>query len=367
MNHNKQQVAVWGFPEEALQGWPNDLDPIPIEKLPTESLIFVHSDKAEAFQQESLTFTDDQLQEAVLYHANGSSEEPDDAWMYFGATVKGGDWSALRQLLACPQQFAFAEWAEEVPIEQIEQTMTMLAEGKIPKVFSVPLDIWQELANHAACRQAFCKVLQERRKWHYRFICPPIKSLDAYVLGQNVPWLEAHLVDCPFCQAKVATIKKFLPVPKPVEKSWLEVILEQGTEALGTLIKSLQNNQMKPVLAGSSRRALLGKASTSEQASLTQVLQKDKGSIKLKRTEPERQLIVRWSKANNTVRFEKLRQESLTPFKKFRLEIRQDKTPLLSRTANQKGQVEMSLTELAEALSQDNTTLVILPNAQEEQ
>lgn len=378
MNQIKQQVAVWGFPDEALQNWPSDLEPIPIQSLPVKRLLLVHSAKQQAFQQEVDKIADDDIQEAILYQANAS--ELPDAWMYFDATVKASDWDTLRKLLTFPLQTKMIEWADEIPFAQADAFLTALDSQNALR--SLPADAQQQLATEQS-RQAFAQVLRGRLQSDYELFCPPMEKLAAYSWGQSKddPWLHAHLSKCSACRAELSVMREYLPQPETAT-SVLKGILQQLASTVTKQIKTRLDNieeglsteqarlkeslqvlllrlspQVRLHLVGS--RARRGSRNKSVSRTERGALQKIK--LTLSRTS-RHVLFISWPKNGDRLQIERVEDHRGTRIGKFRLEI-QKGPQVMWDASSEDGQVEIPLVELEKILQHDNLTLVIQAEA----
>jgi hypothetical protein len=113
-------VNVWGFEQEELQLWPQDLRPLAVTAWPAEGPVLVHARVAAAFAAiaEENPLPGGNLMAAVLWDAGGQlpgEEPPPGQWLYFDEVVRPGDWEALRRTFACPLGAEMGEAAFDLP------------------------------------------------------------------------------------------------------------------------------------------------------------------------------------------------------------------------------------------------------------
>jgi hypothetical protein len=383
--NGEKTIPVWGFPEEALAGWPADLRPRPVQVVPEEGPVLVHVQAVREFQRAAQPRPDGRLPDAILYLPQGVSE-PKEAWVYFDAVVKAGDWEALRRLAACPRQFTVAEWAQEVPAEQREELLQELesmgaeehgswgAEGasmflSSPALAPIPLEVQKHLAECEPCRRALARALEGERSLHWLLHCPPVARLAAHARGQADPWVEAHLAHCAACRGELAALQE---ITKPVPIVWLTISLlrqeaqkvaagleaemRRQAEGLAALVNGLLGAGLAPVGAWTRRGEISGSLQPAELQDLLSHLQEGRP---LTLVRPHRELELRWTPEEGALRLETLRGEALEPVRAFRVELRRGEE-VLWQTDSQDGGVVIPLAELEKSLAAGVDALVIL-------
>lgn len=300
-----KHVYLWGFSSDSLSSWPEDLIPTDLSTpdWPTSAPVIVHGNGADEFLElaEEYPLEDGRLPDAVLYLPKGiraSVAMQSD----FDATVKAGDWAALRELLTCPQQFLMAEMADKLPASFV-WGLSKPVEALTPRELPLSPDVTKHLATCGTCWDAFKKSLAGRHRLQRRLLCPLTERLAAYVRGTPNAQVERHLQLCVGCRTQVAVLKSLL-VPNP----WLKIALnfiakvqEQGAQirdtltTLNTLTTLIGGTLQQGLAPAEIKGAARGQAEAEEleepeqlAANLAEELEED--AIMLSQSEPRRDM-----------------------------------------------------------------------------
>jgi len=160
-----KQVHIWGFPNAAEDELPKSVDPVRMSGVswPTDAPVVVHAAALAEFERAAVEhpLPDGSMPTAILYLPD-DAQEPADAWVYFDAVVREGDWIALEDLLECPRQFGMATLAGDIPARFLDRL-------RIPAA-DVPVQDWPlliedlgHLATCGLCRVAFDDAVERRR------------------------------------------------------------------------------------------------------------------------------------------------------------------------------------------------------------
>jgi len=208
-------VLVYGFEEEDLKEWPEDLRGVPVlrfEHLP-ESPVVVHRRAFEVFQKEALQLGAQfgRMPWAILYLPPGE-ESPPEVWSYVDAVVTAGDWERLRRLLQCPRRFESMEWVEEIPMNRLFALSEPPTAEEILEL-PLPTELREHIAQCEACQEAFTEALEARRGMA-RMFCPSSASLRIYLQeGGRTLWIQRHLTICPLCRSEAEVLFFTLSLP----------------------------------------------------------------------------------------------------------------------------------------------------------
>jgi len=208
-------VLVYGFEEEELKEWPDDLRGVQVlrfERLP-ESPVVVHCRAFDVFREEALRLGAQfgRMPWAILYLPQGEKSPPE-IWSFVDAVVRAGDWEMLRRLLRCPRRFESAEWGEEIPINRL---FVLSKPPTAEEILELPLptELREHIVQCEACQEAFAEALEARRRMA-RMFCPSTASLNAYFQeAGKALWIRRHLEICPLCRSEAEELFFTLSLP----------------------------------------------------------------------------------------------------------------------------------------------------------
>lgn len=186
------RVPVYGFNDDELRNWPDELRPNPLEleseTWPSDVPIVVHLRAAPDFVAHALNHPrpSGASPDAILAIPAGLSADPALRADFDGA-VPLGDWVTLSSLLDAPQQFGAAVTAEMIPRSFLAKWNRPLSELSLN---DLPDDVradaaawWDEPVSH----QAFLTALEDRLTYLQPWSGPP--RADQAALRQ---WLRAQ-------------------------------------------------------------------------------------------------------------------------------------------------------------------------------
>lgn len=378
----KSEIYLWGFPKSDLLNWPSDLNPIPVVELPQAGPVVVHAKAVRAFQDRLASLSAGRLPDAVLYLPDGV-QPPQDAWAYFDAVVRAGDWDSLRALAACPRQYRMAEMAEELPAAFLAGMDRPIGAYR-PTELPLPEQVRIHLRECATCRQAFDQAVEDRQRWRRLLLCPTAEQLAAFVRGATEPWVTEHVRACRFCQAGLRALQRELAtvwMPLPLDrlgqqaiaalKAAFEPSWQRAVEVLATLMRGCEKAGLQPALASVDTSATKTAVRVRREAAgqrrwdLAEMVEQlsSKGGLRL--TRPPRYLTVNWDAQNETVCFADLHDQTSRPLQAFRLEVCRGED-VLWRGESQAGRLLIPLAALSQALEAGADQVVIRALAEPE-
>jgi hypothetical protein len=185
-------VYVWGSSDDDLVAWPSDFTPLPTKDISLDRPIVVFGSAMPAFTEvvrSHVATQDGHLPEAILLLPSGESPTQD-AWVYFDAILKEGDWHALRSLLACSRSFEMAEMVEELPGMFVAGVLDPTSELRVA---DLPLSssVRSHLAACQFCRRSFDDALERRLNARDRLFYPSFVSSRQPVRTER--WLTVPL------------------------------------------------------------------------------------------------------------------------------------------------------------------------------
>ena len=340
---DKQVIYLWGFAQEDVADWPKVFAPVRVTELPQDQPVLVHYQGLAAYQAQVLARPrpDGRLPDALLYLPKGV-QPPPGFRSFFDATVQEGEWSELRKLFACPQQFRMQEMADELPapfLAGLSGPVHHLAPAKLP----LPPDVVAHLTTCMSCLQAFYQALTERLQWRRQLHWPSPAQLEAYFQGVTDLRIAAHLAICQACRRELSLLEQAISPPwfrlplhareagpgnlagerfEVIERS----VKEGWAQWVAALLGALQGAQMQPsyatgVLAGegaAGARVRRISAATPEPAQLLARLRADR---EMRFTGPERSLLLGWDEEQRILTVRDLREEGQPPLPAFEVSL----------------------------------------------
>jgi len=366
-------VNLWGFETDDLCNWPPDLKPVVVSDWPAHGTVVVHARALDAFclQADTHPLADGSLPTAILYVPNSGDVRPD-AWRYFDATVRAGDWDALRTQVACPELFAMVEQAQMLPaaaLATLPQPLADLPASALP----LPVAVCAHLATCVHCRMAFDRAVENRLRWRRTLLCPVPERLAAFAREPNDATVAQHVSACTWCATEVVVLRRTLaPAWLSVPLAHVQLFSKQTTdfvadlasattlqmttqtETFTALLKSLLGMTR---LAGALtwRQPAAANRSASNLAALLSSLQEGQ-EVVLER--PHRDLVLRQAADGETLCFGPLHGDHRMPITEFRVELCHDDR-LLWGGDSQAGRVCLPLAALTEAMEAGANQLLI--------
>lgn len=383
------KIYVWGFEEDELLAWPNDLQPIPISEWPVAGPLLVHVRAAQAFLTKALLhpLPDGRLPDAMLYLPN-HVPMPEGSWGYFDATVQEDAWQDLRILTECPEQFRMSDMAEELPIsffDGLVQPVDRLPAAEIP----LPRDVRAHLAACDGCRESFDRAVEVRLRWRRQLRCPAVNQLADLVRGITDDQLEQHLAHCRFCQAEVAVLRlELLPRqqsvipwlsltlsdPKALPNGLSEVhtglwqvgleiakllaLLLNGAQHAGLQPDPVPVRQTRSIGGGARVRRVAARSHPVGSAELAQQIVQLQTEAGLVLTRPRRDLTLHWEAETAMICLCNLHGDDATAIDTFRVEIQKATTTLWAGDSTE-ARLCIPLSALVTALEQGADRLLI--------
>lgn len=361
-------IAAWGFTAAELESLPSCLKPNLIADGPFTGTVVVHARAAESFiaAAEEYPRPDGSLAPAVLYDPGDVALAPGSI-ASFAAVVDAAHVDELADLLACPERFAMAEYAEEVPnryLAQLRQPIATVAAQTLP----LPAAASAHLAACPTCRAAFDAAVVARQHWQRTVFCPSPGELHAYLLGADLPAVAQHVTGCAQCHAETTVLRHSL-LP-----AWLTIQLADpkaaplaagrqasahtasGTQrsALESLLQGLLI-QFRPAGAQARRRQAGNPAGQLAIEPLLEDLMHGEG-IKLVRE--HRDLSIQLIPDQNAVAISALHGDGQSAVDDFDVELWGDEG-MRWRSQSEAGTAMLPLVHLQEAIGQDVVSLVV--------
>ena len=122
----RTQVYVWGFPENELANWPDDLLPVPVDlkTWPQDAPVLIHSNSWHIFQQHASSNRSVASAAAVLY-LSGITSESEEAWAFFDDIIHDGNWDKINFIAKYPRLFEVQQWASALRADQLDDVINL--------------------------------------------------------------------------------------------------------------------------------------------------------------------------------------------------------------------------------------------------
>ena len=214
-------VYVWQAPGSTLPAFPAEFVVYPVrtlDALPPAPLL-VPADQWETFAEAIEATAARQLPLALLY-LSAAAAPPPSPELYFDATIREGDWEALRQHLQAPALLQVGEWAAILQADVLDELPRPLLRASLDSL-PLPEAARAALRDDDTLWAAFAEAI-EREQYLRRATTPSLRMLADFVRGKlsapEAAHVEAYLTTSPSAQAKVALLRREFarqPAPAP--------------------------------------------------------------------------------------------------------------------------------------------------------